>query len=391
MQPIDFILISLAILGHFSLWVMVTNRLHALRCRCGTLALFDMLIRAAVVGVPGVWTIWVGWFGGTANVRQLAADGHFLALAYIAVCIAAILFVLQGWVRTRGHRIANDRLLANHTTVVDIAKELGRRPVTGFTGMVVGHIPGNEIFRLHVNEKTLSLPRLDKRLDGLRIAHLSDLHFTGHIDRDFFDHVIEYANSLEADLVAITGDLVDFEHCFDWIPQTLGKLRSRHGTYAILGNHDWRLPDPSLLRSRLAESGIVDLGRQVEQITIRDCPITLAGNELPWFPLADGLEKQLSTEPADSLRVLLSHSPDQIRWAQRRRFDLMLAGHTHGGQIRVPFVGPLVCPSIYGVRYSAGMFYEQPTAMHVSRGISGLHPIRYNCSPEITALVLRAT
>ncbi|HVY58387.1 MAG TPA: hypothetical protein VHA77_11100, partial [Xanthobacteraceae bacterium] len=78
-------------------------------------------------------------------------------------------------------------------------------------------------------------------------------------------------------------------------------------------------------------------------------------------------------------------------WARRRRYDLMLAGHTHGGQIRFPIIGALLAPSIYGTRYAGGLYYKSPTLMHVSRGVSGLFPVRYNCRPEITLLRLVGT
>jgi predicted MPP superfamily phosphohydrolase len=95
-------------------------------------------------------------------------------------------------------------------------------------------------------------------------------------------------------------------------------------------------------------------------------------------------------KPRDlQLKILLSHSPDQVRWARKHGFDLMLCGHTHGGQIRYPIIGPTVCPSWYGVRYASGLFLERALAIHVSRGVSGLFPIRWNCLPEVALLVLR--
>jgi uncharacterized protein len=88
------------------------------------------------------------------------------------------------------------------------------------------------------------------------------------------------------------------------------------------------------------------------------------------------------------LRSALSHSPDQIEWAQSNDVDLLLAGHLHGGQIRIPIIGPILAPSRRGVEYSSGVFLIPPTIMHVSRGISGEVPIRMNCPPEVTKLVL---
>ena len=89
-------------------------------------------------------------------------------------------------------------------------------------------------------------------------------------------------------------------------------------------------------------------------------------------------------------RVLMSHSPDQVNWAKPYQFDLMFAGHTHGGQIRLPLVGPLVAPSRFGVKYCAGTFQIGPMLMHVSRGLSGEDMIRINCPPELGLFTLRS-
>jgi len=90
------------------------------------------------------------------------------------------------------------------------------------------------------------------------------------------------------------------------------------------------------------------------------------------------------------LRIVLSHSPDQLKWAQTHDADLLLAGHTHGGQVCFPLVGAILTPSRVGVKYSSGIFYAPPTIMHVTRGVSGRFPIRLNCPPEMARLVLRA-
>jgi predicted MPP superfamily phosphohydrolase len=88
-------------------------------------------------------------------------------------------------------------------------------------------------------------------------------------------------------------------------------------------------------------------------------------------------------------RILLSHSPDQIDWAQAHDFDLMLAGHTHGGQFCLPLIGAVLTPSLRGVKYASGVFSAPPTLMHVTRGVSAELPVRLNCPPELSRLTLR--
>ena len=116
----------------------------------------------------------------------------------------------------------------------------------------------------------------------------------------------------------------------------------------------------------------------------------MAGNELPWFPPAADLSQAPPPAPDGPLRIVLAHSPDQIAWAQSADVDLMLAGHTHGGQIRLPLLGPIFVPSRWGVHYASGLFHAAPTTMHVSRGVSAEFPVRVGCPPELAHLVLRS-
>jgi predicted MPP superfamily phosphohydrolase len=152
-----------------------------------------------------------------------------------------------------------------------------------------------------------------------------------------------------------------------------------------------RLRDELGLRREIVRHGLVDLGGRYETREIRNALVLLAGNELPWFaPAADMSQMAGELKRRHPLRIAVSHSPDQFGWARTHDFDLMLAGHTHGGQIRLPVIGPIFSPSRYGVRYASGTFFRAPTLMHVSRGLSGTRPLRFNCRPELTQLVLRS-
>jgi predicted MPP superfamily phosphohydrolase len=230
----------------------------------------------------------------------------------------------------------------------------------------------------------MCLPQLPPAWEGLSILHLSDLHFKGSPDRPFFQHVMDLCRDWEPDLVAVTGDLVDSSRHHRWIVPVLGRLRWRIGAFAILGNHDsWR--EPARIRRRLGRLGFRVLGNTWELTQVRGLPLAVIGHEGPWFQP----EPDLRDCPTGVFRLLLSHTPDNIRWAQRHGVDLMLAGHNHGGQIRLPVVGSVFSPSRYGRRYDMGTFFEPPTLLHVTRGLGGQHPVRYNCRPEVAKLVLR--
>jgi uncharacterized protein len=227
------------------------------------------------------------------------------------------------------------------------------------------------------------VPRLPPALDGLSIVHFSDTHFTGRVGKSFFHEAVRVCNELQPDLVCITGDIVDRSSCIDWIPDTLGRLTARHGVYFVLGNHDRRV-DVERLRRTLVDSGLVDLGGRWLRLEIGGTPVELGGHEGPWF---DALAE--CGQLPDALRIVLAHTPDQFSWAQRNGVDLLLAGHTHGGQIRIPPLGAILSPTLQGVKHISGVYYQPPTILHVSRGLSGDIPIRWLCPPEIAYLRLR--
>jgi uncharacterized protein len=140
-----------------------------------------------------------------------------------------------------------------------------------------------------------------------------------------------------------------------------------------------------LVRRRLRRLSMRVLENSWEQIEVRGLPLVVIGHEGPWFRP----EPNLTACPANVFRLCLSHTPDNIGWARRNQVRLMLCGHNHGGQIRFPLLGSVFVPSLYGRRYDCGTFDESPTLMHVSRGLAGKHPVRYNCRPEVSLLILK--
>ena len=238
-----------------------------------------------------------------------------------------------------------------------------------------------------MSTKTYSLPRLPQAWEGLSIVHFADTHFRGAVTRRYFENVCEHARALKPDLFVFSGDLFDDLALMDWLEPTLGQLKAPLGQYFILGNHDWYLGS-NVVRQEYERHGWIDLSSRCIELKSDKSgpPNVIAGDETPWM----GKHPDLSHVSPETFRILLSHTPDNVYWAQKQKFDLMLAGHTHGGQIRLPLLGPVYAPSRYGCRFASGVFWMDPTLMYVSRGISGREPIRYNCVPELTKLVLRS-
>ena len=396
MNALDFAIYALALPGHAALCIAGINRIQAEPVSHRFLKLISWPARFAALLGPLFVVLAILFPDRSPNLalvqRPLDASYPWLWAVYVGVCVVVALWLLPRWllwsVRHQREQLT-DHLSSQRHNLSFTAR--GHRP--GWKMRLLSRLPGNQIYQLDITEKSLPLPRLDPELDGLSIAHLSDLHLTGEISERYFDEVVRRTNELQSDLIVISGDVVDKLRCLDWIPRTLAHLRAKHGVYYVLGNHDIRTDQRAIARA-LDNVGFISLSGRWHALEINGRAVLLAGNELPWIrPAADPNEypvDEVGDDESRPLRICVAHSPDQYAWAQRYGFDLMLAGHTHGGQIRFPLVGAIVAPSRFGPRYASGTYYEGATVMHVSRGISGDMPIRWNCPPELASLTLRS-
>ena len=221
---------------------------------------------------------------------------------------------------------------------------------------------------MQVNKKQLELARCIRGIDGIKLAHISDLHFTGQYRRAHYHFVVDRLLELQPDLILISGDLIDYDKCLTWIEPILGRLSAPLGCSFIFGNHERRLSNIDGLARQLDKLGHFDLGKQDQLVNLPSgASIRICGNELPWLnrkcttnpPYPSKQPQSEEATPQDLLlKIAVCHSPDQIHWARKNEFDLMLAGHTHGGQIRFPGIGPLVAPSKFGSRFASGSFFS---------------------------------
>ena len=384
-----FLIALIAFFGHVAICIAAINRMHGVGLRMPALRLCDVVWYSFALGVPlAIANLYLdGEFEGRSSTSWTWLATTYLWVASGAAVIALVVRVAWVWQRSKPTRL----LVSNQREDLSVEDKIGHRPTGDLLTTCLASIPGNQIMDLSIHFKQLCLPRLDPALDGLSITHLSDLHFTGQITKPFFAEVVRQSNQLNSDMVVVTGDIIDKRRCIEWIPEILGKLQSRLGVYFVLGNHDMRVRDEDLVRRVLTEAGLIDMGRgAVKLIEHANRPIVLGGNELPWHgPASDLTTAPLEHNGFRPLRIVLCHTPDKLNWARTQDADLMLAGHTHGGQVRFPWIGPILSPSICGVRHASGTFMHPPTLLHVSRGISGTRPLRINCAPELTKLILQ--
>ncbi len=225
---------------------------------------------------------------------------------------------------------------------------------------------------------------------GFRIVQISDLHFGDKLPADYLESVIDEVVSHNADAIVITGDIASsLENGeADWITQSLSRLQAPHGVFAVLGNHDW-WEDAPLVTQSLERANITMLSNANIPLRRDGGTLHLAGVDDVWCGKHD-LAAALRGIPADAAVVCLAHEPDYAdSIARDDRVVLQLSGHSHGGQVRVPFVGGIYFPPL-GRKYSSGLYTIRGLTLYTNRGIGVVNrPVRFACRPEVTAFTLR--
>jgi len=249
---------------------------------------------------------------------------------------------------------------------------------------------------LDVEQLEIVLPRLPKSFSGLRIVHISDIHIGGWMNRERLSDVIELAKKQKPDLVVMTGDYVIGhswtknldEAAQDFIDE-VSKLTADYLVLGVLGNHDhWT--DAEKVRTMLSRCGVVELNNAVYSLRRGEDRLHIAGVDDVRENKArlDDVYKLL---PDTGGAMLLAHEPDFVDISsQKDRFDLQLSGHSHGGQVVIPFYGPIILPYL-GRKYPSGLYKVGRMWQYTNRGVGMTEPaVRFNCRPEITVLTLRS-
>lgn len=255
-----------------------------------------------------------------------------------------------------------------------------------------GYARGLEPDWLEVRRVRLSLPRLDARFHGYRLAQISDLHLGDWLDRTQLEEVVALVNKQQPDLIAITGDFVTHhaESFATDLVAALNKLSARDGVVAVLGNHDhWSNPDT--IRQVLLDSGIFNVSNGARTLERGKALFHVAGVDDVWKK-QDRLDVVLGKLPAEGAAILLAHEPDFADTsAATGRFDMQISGHSHGGQIVIPFLGPPVVPPL-AKKYPLGLYKVGTMFQYTNRGVGMVRPhLRFNCRPEVTVFTLESS
>ena len=278
---------------------------------------------------------------------------------------------------------------------------LSRRDFLKLGGLAAVGLPlyAGEVSRheISIERIAITLPQLPEAFRGFTIAQISDFHYAEYTEAFFIKRVVEQVNSLKPDMVALTGDFITAGfwseqatirfagECSEILSHLQSPLR-----YAVLGNHDCAVkPYAAAVTDSLQSNGIPVLDN-------RSVPLERDGSRLWLAGTGDAvchdfqLEKALpspASRDGESV-ILLAHEPDVLPIVATHNVDLMLSGHTHGGQVRFPFLPALFLPPL-GEHYVEGLYRLGPTQLYVNRGVGTVSlPFRFNCPPEITLITL---
>lgn len=244
---------------------------------------------------------------------------------------------------------------------------------------------------LMISKSTISSSHIPSAFNGFRIAQVSDLH-NAVFGKDNAE-LLQALSECEPNIIVITGDLVDAEHTDIDIALDFAKGATQiASTYYVTGNHEASLPQYDELKTGLESMGVVVLEDKAMQLEYNGDDITLKGDMFGEVPAMVDTKLRGLIGDKDNYTILLSHRPELFEAYVNCGADLVLSGHAHGGQFRLPFIGGLVAPN-QGLfpKYDAGLYTKGDTNMIVCRGLgNSIIPIRFNNRPEIVLLELIA-
>jgi predicted MPP superfamily phosphohydrolase len=340
----------------------------------------DSLAAGLNISLIGAFFTAIDWIGLTQLPRRRRSFGP----------------VAPGVVLFGGLRAALSIVLAPFASDPILASTLLLGGHFALTGYALDSMWG-EPFRVGVTRLTYRSPKLDSA-PPIRILHLTDFHVERLTRRE--EKVLALIDELRPDLIVYTGDLLSFSYIDDATAQAdcralMSKLHAPLGVFAVPGTP---LVDtePALERVLAGLDNVTLLRGCAVSLPEYPC-VKLIGLNCTHDPALDGasLDEELAGLSADDYKILLYHAPDLMPEAARHGVDLVLCGHTHGGQVRLPLIGAVFTSSVYGRRYQMGEYRDGGTTMYVSRGIGmegkGMPRMRFLCEPEIELIELRGT
>ncbi len=297
-----------------------------------------------------------------ALVLAPVVGGYYLGLsAWLGAPIAIVIILLLNEIRDAmlGRQCAAPAPVESSNTHISLVK-----PFTTFD----------------LAERRYEIRNEKWQFDRFRVVLMSDLHVNDLFPISYYKAALRRAVAAEPDVIFMAGDFVSEHHWIPLLPGILAKMKAKCGTFAVLGNHDHWVGGDDVART-LRECGLILLSGETAKVPISsDHNAIICGYDAPW----GCKDYRLPQKTNGDLLLALTHTPDNIYDLSEAGADAVFAGHFHGGQGRLPFIGPLVIPSKYGRRFCHGHFKLDDTHLFVTSGLGASSPpLRVYCKPEI--------
>jgi uncharacterized protein len=371
------LLALLAIAGNVRIGLFVLNRsVFGQKTEANTMKWLLILIPPALLLMSGLY------YGLFMAMRE----DQFDTFGYAgAVWLAITATTGAYWLVDRAYQTAHPPVIAGVRTLPSEVIRLRKAHIPSAILRNLG--AHNEVYDLEVTRHEVIVPDLPEVFQGYRIAFMTDTHVASFMRRNFYREIVGQSNRFDPDLVLFGGDFVTWNRHIPLMAELLiTDLQARDGIYAVLGNHDYWADADSVIAALTARDVRFLVNRSVKIKRGQDAIHVVGIDEIyrgkPDYVAAFG--------DVDRNRpcIAVSHHPDVVERLGERRVDLLLCGHTHGGQIRAPFFGAIVIPSRHEGRYDEGFFRLQKVLMYVSRGVGSIPPIRILCKPELALFTL---
>lgn len=246
---------------------------------------------------------------------------------------------------------------------------------------------------IDIVEINIELEDLGWNFHNFRILNLTDIHLGQWINPEYLDDLIDYANTLNVDLITLTGDYFSYnlDDYYESLENSFKKLKAGYGKFGILGNHDhWMSAEK--IRKIFKNSGIIDLSNDVFTLKKGEDYLNICGVD-SYTVCADNLDEVIAKMPKNIPSILLAHEPDFANESsQTGLFDLQISGHSHGGQFIIPKFETTPFRGPNSTKYPVGLYKVGDMIQYTSKGLgTNSFRIRINCKPEITIITLKTT
>jgi predicted MPP superfamily phosphohydrolase len=321
---------------------------------------------------------------------------HYLGLAAIlGLGSVYVGFSIIRWFRTRAQKapVAQEPVSTSLTTRREFIGTCAALAPSVFTFSLAG-VALQQLNHFRIRRMTVSIPTLPRALDGLTIAHVTDVHIGEWTHGPILQQMVEATNAMQADIVALTGDLINYE--ISDLPEAISlvkQLQSRYGLWMVEGNHDL-YENAVEFEHKVKAAGLRLLLDESDMAEIRGCPVQFFG--IRWMEgigahrdrvTALQMDALMKQRQPDAFPIFLAHHPHSFDAAVKANLPLTLTGHTHGGQLMFDNqlgVGPML------FRYWSGLYQHGNSQLIVSNGVGNMFPIRINAPAEILHITLRS-